>query len=116
MFKKKFSKLQKMEFAQKMQQIEQFCQAHNIHQSQSCDSYYFEVNGRPYRVSNHSVESSNAGAYDCFGEQVRELYHPDGRQLDVTYIHASKTRIIEIYNNLVAGLELDGRGKIKVPK
>lgn len=113
MFKKKFSKAQKMEFAKKMQQINEFCQAHNIQESRSGDSYYFEVNGHHYRVSNHSVESSNAGAYDCSGEQVRELYHPGGRQLDVIYIHASKTRIMEIYNNLVAGLTLDGRGKPK---
>lgn len=112
-FKKRFSRLQKQEFAQKMQQIEKFCMEHNVQQSSSGDSYYFEVNGHHYRVSNHSVERSNDGAFDSWGEQVRELYHPNGREKDVTYIHAGKARIIEIYNNLAAGLELDGRGNVK---
>lgn len=112
-FKKRFSKVQKQEFAQKMQQIEIFCKEHDIQQSSSGDSYYFTVNGCNYRVSNHSVERSNDGAFDQLGEQVRDLYHPNGREKDVTYIHAGKTRIIEIYNNLAAGLKLDGRGNAK---
>ena len=61
-------------------------------------------------MSNHSVEASNAHAYDSFGEQVRDVYHEVGREEDVKYIHASKTRIIEIYNDLLDGYELDGRG------
>ena len=39
-------------------------------------------------------------------------YHEDGRRDDTIYIHASKTRIIEIYNNLKDGKKLDGRGYI----
>ena len=98
------------EFAQKMSGIEEFCAAHGIHQSRSGDSYYFELNGKKYRVSNHSVEASNKGAYDSSGHMTRRLYHPDGRESDVTYIHASKTRIEQIYIDLFNGVALDGRG------
>ena len=107
------SKTAKREFAQKMNEIDEFCRENRIHQSASSDSYYFSINGKNYRVSNHSVEASNARAFTDSGEQIREKYHPDGREDDVIYIHASKTRIKEIYNNLVAGYELDGRGNIK---
>ena len=98
------------EFAQKMSEIDQFCAEHGIEQSRTSDSYYFIVNGRRYRVSNHTVEASNAAAYDEFGRQTRSLYHADGRQHDVTYIYAGKTRLPAIYMDIVAGYELDGRG------
>lgn len=92
------SKKAAREFAQTMQEIESFCIENGISQSTRGDSYYFTVNGQSYRVSNHSPESSP--------------YH-NGRDDDVKYIHASKTRIREIYNNLKEGYELDGRGFIK---
>ena len=92
-------------FAAQMRKIEAFCDANNIDYSYSKDSYYFELNGQNYRVSNHSVEASNRhGAH---------LYHPGGRREDTRYIHAGKTRIIQIYNDLKAGYELDGRGNRK---
>ena len=76
------------------------------------DSYYFTINEQMYRVSNHSIEQSNAGAYNRLtGEKVRELYHEEGRRDDTIYIHASKTRIIDIYNDLAAGYKLDSRGR-----
>lgn len=105
------SKTAKREFAQKMSEIDDFCYANGI--SQSRDSYYFTINGKDYRVSNHSVEASNRHAYDEFGNQKRRVYHPNGREDGTIYIHASKTRIIEIYNDLKAGYELDGHGKRK---
>lgn len=104
------SKKAKREFAEKMDEIDKFCEEHGISASASNDSYYFTLNGIDYRVSNHSVESSNRHAYDDFWQQKRVLYHPNGRDADTVYIHASKTRIIEIYNDLAAGYELDGRG------
>lgn len=107
------SKTAAKEFAIKMAEIEEFCSKRGISQSRSGDSYYFTIGGQEYRVSNHSVEASNAAAYDDIYGKVRQLYHPDGRDSDVIYIHASKTRIIEIYNDLVAGYELDGRGNRK---
>lgn len=99
------------EFAQTMGQIEQFCREHGIDMSASGDSYYFTLNGTQYRVSNHSVEASNRGAYDpVTGERRRDLYHAGGRQGGVVYIHAGKTRIMDIYHDLAAGYALDGRG------
>ena len=100
------------EFAAKMTEIENFCADHGIVQSRSGDSYYFRLNGTEYRVSNHSIESSNAAAIRD-GVQIREKYHPDGRKDNTVYIHAGKTRIIDIYNDLAAGYELDGRGNRK---
>lgn len=98
------------EFKQAMDEIEIFCKENGIQASSSRDSYYFTINEKSYRVSNHSVETSNAHAYNDFGEQVRDVYHENGRKSDTIYIHAGKTRIIEIYNDLKAGYTLDGRG------
>ncbi|MCD7723842.1 MAG: hypothetical protein LUH82_07900 [Clostridiales bacterium] len=110
-YKWKPSQKQKKEFAQKMNEIDEFCYKNGISQSASSDSYYFTIDNQKYRVSNHSVEASNAHAYNAItGEQYREAYHPEGREHDTIYIHASKTRIIEIYNDLRNGFQLDGRG------
>lgn len=113
MRKWKPSKKSVAEFKNQMNKIDTFCAENGITQSASSDSYYFALNGIEYRVSNHSVEASNRGAYNAFGEQVREKYHNDTRSPEMVYIHASKTRIIEIYNNLKDGKILDGRGNIK---
>lgn len=104
------SRAQAIAFAQQMDEIESFCSDNGISASRSNDSYYFTLNGQKYRVSNHSVEASNSHAYDFMGQQVRELYHKEGREDDVIYIHASKTRIMDIYKDLKAGYRLDGRG------
>ena len=104
------SKTKAREFAKKMDEIETFCHDNGIHQSRNGDSYYFYVDGVQYRVSNHSIEASNRHAYDALGNQIREKYHADGRDAETVYIHASKTRIIEIYTDLVNGWKLDGHG------
>lgn len=98
------SKTAAREFSQKMNEIDKFCKDNNISQSLSSDSYYFTINGQEYRVSNHSVEASNRNSHG--------KYHSDGRKDDVIYIHASKTRIMDIYNALKDGKQLDGRGNI----
>lgn len=85
-------------FAEQMDNIVVFCNENGIIYSSTMDSYYFTVNGQQYRVSNHSVESSTK-------------YH-NGRKPDVIYIHASKTRIIDIYTALQHGKHLDGHGYI----
>ena len=109
-YKWKPSKSAKAEFAKKIQDIEEFCKKNGIESSLSGDSYYFTINGQKYRVSNHSVEASNSHAYDWKGDKVRDLYHEEGRKDDVIYIHAGKTRIMEIYEALKAGKVLDGKG------
>ena len=113
-YRYKPSKTKIREYAEKMDRIDDFCSKNNISRSANSDSYYFEINGQKYRVSNNSVESSNRGAYEeDTHEQIRELYHPEGREKDTIYIHAGKTRIMKIYENLKAGKELDGRGNVK---
>lgn len=92
--------------------IDDYCASRRIKRSRGGDSYYFTLRGRKYRVSNHSVEASNRGAYNAVEGKVREPYHPGGREKDTVYIHAARGRIIEIYENLKAGRQLDGRGKI----
>ena len=109
-YKWKPSKAKVQEFKQKMDDVSAFCADHGIEHSLSMDSFYFFIAGKSYRVSNHTVERSNAGAVNALGERLREDYHPDGRNADTVYIHASKTRIIDIYNDLQAGYVLDGRG------
>lgn len=96
------SKTSAREFAKKMDDIGDFVAENGISQSSRGDSYYFDIDGKKYRVSNHSVESS------------KDIYHPGGRDRDTTYIHASKTRIKDIYNDLKSGWTLDGKGNRKV--
>lgn len=104
------SKTAKREFAKQMDEVREFCNKKGIDYSSSMDSFYFKLNGKAYRVSNHSIEASNRGAYDELGNQIREKYHDSSRDSDTIYIHASKTRIIDIYTDLENGYELDGRG------
>ena len=106
------SKTKAREFVQKMEEIRDFCNENGIDYSASMDSYYFMVNGKKYRVSNHTIETSNSGAY-VDGIQVRDKYHDDIRANDTIYIHAGKTRIIDIYNDLKDGYLLDGKGNRK---
>lgn len=107
------SKKAAREFAEKMDEIRNFCSENGINMSSAGDSYYFTLNGQEYRVSNHSVEASNAKAYDEVYGKIREVYHPGGRKKEVVYIHASKTRIVDIYNDLKSGYTLDGKGHRK---
>lgn len=101
-YKWKPSKSAARAFAQKMNEIDDYCAAHGISSSATNDSYYFTINGQDYRVSNHSVEAShrNSGG----------KYHENGREKETIYIHASKTRLIEIHKALLAGRKLDGNG------
>lgn len=99
------------EFAEKMDEIKEFCFNNGIEYSRTSDSYYFTLDNVNYRVSNHTVEMSNSKAYDELGNKKRDLYHPSGREEGTVYITASKTRIIEIYNDLKNGYKLDKRGR-----
>lgn len=112
-YKWKPSKSAAQDFARKMNEIDEFCLKNDIHASANNDSYYFTLNGKNYRVSNHSIEKSNACAYNSMGVKIREEYHPEGRQANTIYIHASKTRIMDIYNDLKANISLDGCGRRK---
>ena len=84
------SKAKAREFTQKMDEIANFCIANGIEQSRAGDSYYFNICGKSYRVSNHTVEASNRSAFDEFGQQTRELYHEGGRLDNVIYIQEKR--------------------------
>lgn len=107
---KYFSKTKAREYAIQMADIEKFCQENAIHSSGSLDSFYFVVNGTSYRVSNHTIEASNRGAYDELFQKIRDCYHNVELEKDVVKITASKLRLPEIYNALVAGKKLNKRG------
>lgn len=104
------SKSARGEYAKQIQEIAEFCKTNHITQSLSGDSYYFTLGGIVYRVSNHTVAASDRGAYNEQGEKIRPLYHGDDLP-DMVCITAGKTRIIEIYEDLKSGYELDKRGK-----
>lgn len=109
-----FSKSSKKEFVEKMQKIKEFCDHNEIQYSKDMCSFYFEINAKQVRVSNHTIKASDKGCFyeDIYsGEniKIRDSYHKD-KKYDIE-ITASKTRIIEIYNDLKAGHKLDKRGK-----
>ena len=88
-----------------------FAPKNNIIASKNNDSYYFTLSGTSYRVSNHTIEASNKAAFDIdTGMYKRDLYHETERKDDTVYIHAGKTRIMDIYNDLKAEYKLNGKG------
>lgn len=105
------SKAAKNEFKEEMSKIEEFCIKNNIYRTFNNNSYYFNLNGVDYRVSNHTIDVSNCGAYNEFGEKTREFYHDKEEAKNTVCILAGKTRIIEIYNDLRDGYQLDKRGR-----
>lgn len=105
------SRAKRTQFAKEMKEIEDFYTKNDIIASRNNDSYYFTLNDINYRVSNHTIEASNKAAFDIdTGIYKRDLYHETKRKDNTVYIHAGKTRIIEIYNDLKAGYKLDGKG------
>ena len=105
------SRTKRTQFAKEMKEIEDFCTKNDIIASRNNDSYYFTLNDINYRVSNHTIEASNKAAFDIdTGMYKRDLYHETERKDDIVYIHAGKTRIMDIYNDLKSGYKLDGRG------
>ena len=64
-------------------------------------------------INNKNLEKFITGKYGNEFEmvKVREKYH--NPEDDVICITAGKTRLIEVYNNILTGKKLDKRGKIK---
>jgi hypothetical protein len=90
--------------------VRRFCRANGIRMSDS-GSYYFELYGQRYRVSDHSIEESNRAAYDRRGCQRRRLYHPKGREDGVIYILSSDIEFV--YLNLRNGNRVSSNGRVK---
>lgn len=98
------SKSKAREFAEKMTEIDEYCDQNGISRSRSSDSYYFTHDGVDYRVSNHAVERS----IDSYGYH----YHGNSEEYRSTTfcIHAGKTRIMEIHKLITSGVKVDHRG------
>lgn len=103
----KQSKSKAIEFANQMDDIKVFCSENGITQSFNGDSYYFSHEGKSYRISNHTVSKSDSGMSDFLGNKLRDSYHINGYDVEIT---AGKTRIIEIYNAVKMGKTLNKRG------
>lgn len=101
------SKEEAKAFAIKMSEIKAFCEEFNIIKNYKEDSYYFELNGNMYRVSNHSKPLDVD--YDEFGNKIK-YYEYEG----VILIQASKTRIMDIYMALKNGNAVDSKGNVTV--
>ena len=93
-----------------MNDVRSFCKANGIRMSGS-GSFYFELYGQKYRVSNHTIEESNRGAYDKKGRQIRRLYHPNGRETDTIYILSNDIEFV--YLNLRNGNRVSSNGRVK---
>lgn len=76
-----------------------FCKLNGITYSTSLDSFYFSLNGKDYRISNHSLEDSikfSHGRYHTNKEQNKNLI----------CIQADKSQLFKIYNKLKEGKEI----------
>ena len=111
-----FSDEEKRNFAIKMKQIIKFCMANKIYMAANYNSYSFWLNGKRYLVTNYNFDDykkylkklSNQG----FSPAAMYLKMLENEYDDnVIRIQASKLRIMEIYNDLKAGKQLDKNGR-----
>ena len=111
-----FSDEEKRNFAIKMKQIIKFCMANKIYMAANYNSYSFWLNGKRYLVTNYN--------FDDYKKYLKKLssqgFSPAAMYLkmleneyddNVIRIQASKLRIMEIYNDLKAGKQLDKKRK-----
>lgn len=103
----RLSKKRIREYIEQMNHIKEFCEINGIARTSDSDGYYFVVNGQPYRVGN-SLYAKEAFVYDPVSGK-----HIETDDTNTIYFYASKTRIIDIYNDIIAGYELDGHGRRK---
>ena len=114
MYKWKPSKAAAREYAEKKESLNSFlAKNQQIRSSLSQNSFYFEVNGKSVRISNHTVKASDRGCFDEFGNELRNSYHAEKYDIEIT---ASPLRLEQIYNDLLAGHELNKRGFKKEKK
>ena len=107
-----FSDEEKRNFAIKMKQIIKFCMANKIYMAANYNSYSFWLNGKRYLVTNYNFDdykkylkklSSQGFSPATMYLKMLENEYDD----NVIRIQASKLRIMEIYNDLKAGKQLD---------
>ena len=102
-----FSNEEKRDFAIKMKEITKFCLKNNIQIGTNHNSYTFSLNGKNYIVSNfkkYIAKLANQGVKEA-ARYLQIL------EKEIISIQASKLRIMEIYNDLKAGKQLDKNGR-----
>ena len=103
---------------ERIKQIEEFCKEHNITHNSNYDSFYFEIKGQQYRISNHSIDDSVHR-----DKKTNKLvnHHIDGNEIknsheycsQVKCYYAFQSRLEYIYNDIVKGYQLDNNGRRK---
>lgn len=54
-----------------------FCKENGIKRSKRGNSFYFTIEGKNYRVSDHSADFSNRCRFASNGKKIRGKYHSD---------------------------------------
>jgi|LakMenEpi03Aug12_release.lakeMendotaPanAssembly.Ray.scaffolds.fasta_scaffold1369336_2 hypothetical protein len=107
-YKWKPSKSAINEYKEKKDRLDTFLKEHSeIISSTSKESFYFMIDDKYIRVSNHTIAKSDSGMLDEFGNMLRDSYHKTDYDICVT---ASPLRLPEIYQDLKAGIKLNKRG------
>lgn len=111
-----FSDEEKRNFAIKMKEIIKFCRANKIYMAANYNSYSFWLNDKRYLVTNYNFDdykkylknlSSQGFSPAAIYLKMLENEYDD----NVIRIQASKLRIMEIYNDLKLGKQLDKNGR-----
>jgi hypothetical protein len=106
------NKTEKLIYIDKLTKLDNFLSSNtDIVSSSTRESFYFTVNGKYIRVSNHTISKSNSNMYDDLGNKIRDSYHLCKYDTEIT---ASPLRLPEIYTYLLNGVELDKRGNPKI--
>ena len=101
----------KIEFVPKIDEIDEFCSKNGILHYPWDDSYFFTVNGKECRVCDYTkfFPSHNNYDFNCKKLPPDRLFYGKRGEYDVDII-AGRTRLVQIYNDLKAGYDLDRRG------
>lgn len=103
-------RIDRRNYVERLEALDAFCEEHDIMCNVHRDSFYFELNGKRYRVSNHSIKANWERAYSGMRDDLKPLYHPNGYDKSIIYIHAGKFRVPQIYEDIRAGYDLNLRG------
>lgn len=107
-----FSDEEKRNFAIKMKKITKFCLKNNIQIGTNHNSYTFSLNGKNYIVSNFGTDDFKKYITKLANQGVKQaVRYLQILEKEIISIQASKLRIMEIYNDLKAGKQLDKNGR-----
>jgi len=105
--------------AKEERSLNRFCLANGIKRSKKGVSFYFEIDGKKYRVSDHTIEESKQGqllkaqmgTVLTGRDIVPNYYHNEEKDEGVIQIDAPKNRLIQIYKDIQSGYQVDREGK-----